>query len=80
MGLLQPLTILNLILNEIYINFVEVLPWLSTFNVIMVVVDMLSKYAYFLCIKHSFIFIQILQLFVKDMVKLHRIPSTILLD
>lgn len=78
--LLQPLPILDLIQDEISMDFFESLPRSNNFNDIMIRVDMLSKYAHFFGIKHPFTITQIVQTFFKDVVKLHRIAYTILSD
>lgn len=79
-GLLQPLLIPDLIWDEISMDFIEGLPRSHNVNAIMVVVERLNKYAHFSRTKHSFIVVQIVQTFVKDMVKLHGISSAILSD
>lgn len=46
-GLLQPLALSDKVCEEITLNFIEGLPRLEGFTMILVVVDRLSKYAHF---------------------------------
>ncbi|WVZ14134.1 hypothetical protein V8G54_011700 [Vigna mungo] len=49
-------------------------------DAILVVVDQLTKYAYFVALAHLFTAIQVAHLFIKEVVKLHGFPSTIVYD
>lgn len=49
-------------------------------TVIWVVVDWLSKYAYFLALSHLFIASMIAQLFIDNIFKLHGMPTSIISD
>lgn len=60
--------------------FVEGLPILKGYFVIMVVVDRLSKYAHFMSLKHPFIVAQMALLFLNNVFKLHGLPKTIVSD
>lgn len=42
------------------------------------VVDRLNKYGHFIPLKHPYLAISIVEDFVKEVVKLHRIPSSII--
>ncbi|WVY91168.1 hypothetical protein V8G54_036682 [Vigna mungo] len=55
-------------------------PLKSGKDTILAVVDRLTKYAHFLALAHPFTAAEVAQLFIKEIVKLHGFPSTIVSD
>jgi len=76
-GLLQPLPIPEQIWEDVAMDFITGLPSSNGHTVIMVVIDRLSKYAHLVSLKADFNSKQVAKLFVKNIVKLHGFPKTI---
>lgn len=57
--------------NHVYVDFISGLPKSHGFDVILVVVDCLSKYAHFLALKHPFTAKPVADCFLKDVIKLY---------
>lgn len=79
-GLLQPLPIPNRMWTDISMDFIEELSLSNGHTVIVVVVDCLTKYAYFILLKHPFTTATVAKLFVANMVCFHGIPTSIVSD
>lgn len=79
-GLLQPLSIPDRIWTSISMDFIDGLPTSQGYIVIMFVVDRLSKYAHFVALKHPYTALTVAKVFMAQIVRLHRIPSSIISD
>jgi hypothetical protein len=79
-GLLQPLPVPTQIWNDISMDFIGGLPRAQGIDTIMVVVDRLTKYAHFLPVSHPYTARDIAELFIKEVVRLHGFPSSIVSD
>jgi hypothetical protein len=79
-GLLDPLDIPKQKCSEISMDFVEGLPLSKGKNVILVVVDRLTKYAHFLPLSHPYTVQTVADLFINSIIKLHGPPTVITTD
>ena len=79
-GLLQPLLVPDHAWKVISLDFIEGLPLSGSFNCILVVVDIFSKYAHFLALKHPFTAASEAKLFLSHVYKLHGMPQAIVSD
>jgi hypothetical protein len=77
-GLLQPLPIPELAWTHISMDFVEGLPKSQGKDVILVVVDRLTKYAHFISLSHPYTTQEVGQIFLDHVFKLHGLPQVIL--
>ena len=79
-GLLEPLPIPDKIWDNVAMDFITGLPPSNGHTVIMVVIDRLSKYAHLYSLKSDFNSKQVVDLFMKTIVKLHGFPKIIVSD
>ncbi|GJS19026.1 retrotransposon-related protein [Tanacetum coccineum] len=79
-GLLQPLPLHTTIWSTISMDFIESLPKSQGKTDIFVVVNKLSKYAHSIPLAHPFTAIDVAQVFLDNIYKLHGLPNTIISD
>lgn len=79
-GLLHPLPVPDTIWVDISMDFINGLPISQGKNVILVVVDRLSKYAHFIAISHPYTAIGIVDIFLKEIFQLYGMPRSIVSD
>jgi hypothetical protein len=79
-GLLEPLPVPTLAWSFITMDFVEDLPKSGNKNVILVVVDRLTKYAHFIVVAHPYTTNAVAQLFIDNIFRLHAPAAAILTD
>ena len=61
-------------------DFIEGLPLSNRKDVIMVVIDKFTKYGHFLALAHPFTALQVAQLYMDHIYKLHGLPESIISD
>lgn len=79
-GLLQPLPPPKRPWQDVTMDFIEGLPLSDHVDVILVVVDRLTKYAHFLPLKHPYSAQSVAKAYMDNIVKLHGVPLSITSD
>jgi len=77
-GLLQPLPVPTEAWSVISMDFIEGLPLSQNKSVILVVIDKFSKYAHFIPMAHPFSALQVAQVYLNQVYRLHGLPTTII--
>jgi transposase InsO family protein len=78
--LLSPLPIPSGSWQDVSMDFIEGLPLSDGCSVILVVVDKFTKYGHFFPLKHPFTATTIAHAFLNNVVKLHGLPNSVVLD
>ena len=79
-SLLQPLPIPIAMWSDLSRDFIGGLPKSQGYGTIMVVVDRLSKYAHFIPLTHPYSAKEVAEVFLKEVVRLHGFPTSIVFD
>jgi hypothetical protein len=80
MGLLQPLNVSSIVWANVAMDFVEGFPRINGKPVILMVIDMLSKYGHFIPLGHLYTATTVAMAFFDTVIRLHRIPCSIISD
>ncbi|KAD1183178.1 hypothetical protein E3N88_43191 [Mikania micrantha] len=79
-GLLQPLPMPTHVFTDLSMDFISGLPKVKGKDTILVIIDRLTKYAHFKPLSHPYNAMQIAQVFLDNIFKLHGCPQTIVSD
>ena len=77
---MQLLPIPEQIWQDIAMDFITGLPPSHRYLVIMVVVDCLSKFAYFIPLSTAYIARMVVDALIQNVIKIHRMPYSIVFD
>jgi len=79
-GLLDPLPVPSQPWTVVSLDFIEGIPQSNRYNTILVVVDKFTKYGHFIPLAHPYTALQVAQLYLANIYKLHGLPQTIISD
>lgn len=79
-GLLQPLLVPSQAWQSISMDFIEGLPKSNSYEVLLVVIDRFRKYAHFIPMSHPYSALQVAQVYLNNVYKLHGLPQSIISD
>ena len=80
LGLLQPLPIPEQAWSSVSMDLIEGLPKSEGKDIILVIVDRLTKFSHFIGLAHPYIAKEVARVFLDHVVALHGVPKTIILD
>lgn len=76
----MPLEIPDAVWSDMSVVFIDGLPKATRFYVILVVVDRLSRYAHLLLLKHLYMAKSVVEVFIKEVIRLHVYSRSIVSD
>lgn len=79
-GLLQPLPVPTQAWQSVSLDFIEGLPKSNSYDVLLIVIDRFSKYAHFIPLSHPYSALQVAQVYMTNVYKLHGLPQSIISD
>ena len=79
-GLLDPLPVPSQPWTVVSLDFIEGITQSNRYNTILVVVDKFTKYGHFIPLAHPYTALQVAQLYLANIYKLHGLPQTIISD
>ena len=79
-GLLSPLTVPKEAWNMVSMDFISGLPKSKSYDTILVVIDKFGKYGHFIPLAHPFTALQVAQVYLDNVYKLHGLPMVIVTD
>jgi hypothetical protein len=79
-GLLQPLPVPSQAWQSVSMDFIEGLPKSNSYDVLLVVIDKFSKYAHLIPMSHPYSALQVAQVYLNNVYKLHGLPQSIISD
>lgn len=79
-GLLSPLPVPDQAWSMVTLDFVEGLPSSNRFNSILVVIDKFTKYGHFIPLAHPYTALQVAQLYMDNVYRLHGLPQVLISD
>ena len=78
LGLLAPLPVPDQAWSVVSLDFVEGLPMSYRFNAILMVIDKFTKYGHFIPLAHPFTALQVAQLYMDNVYRLHGLPQVLI--
>ncbi|KAL8120175.1 hypothetical protein AgCh_017351 [Apium graveolens] len=79
-GLLQPLALPTAVWEDISLDFISGLPRSQGYDTLLVVIDRFSKYGHFVLLKHPYTAKKVVEVYAKEIARLHGIPRSIVSD